>query len=100
MLENLLNMQIMLRLRTREDKNVVEVEDTKNVKIITKSILHKSLKGGRCICEAIGYNEVFKESKVSPECSFPLITLTNVEVTVCTFEINDSEYFASLDLVQ
>ena len=46
----------MFSLRTREDKDVIKVNNTKNVKKVSKSVLNEGLKSSRHIHEFIRGN--------------------------------------------
>jgi hypothetical protein len=58
------------------------------------------MKGCGCIGETIRYNEVFKKAKWCPKCCFPLVTLLDAEVTISRLQVNDQEYFATLDMIE
>ena len=51
-LEYLLNMGLVLRHIVRVDENVVQIDDDGDIDHICKNVIHKSLKGCKCIGKA------------------------------------------------
>ena len=56
LIENFGHMYVMFSLRTREDKNVIKVNNTKNVEKVSKSVLDEGLESSRRIRKSIRGN--------------------------------------------
>lgn len=57
----------------REDEDVVQVDDDKDVEDVGKDVVHEVLKGGWSIGETEGHDQGLEGSITSSECSFPNI---------------------------
>ena len=55
-IENFGHMYVMFSLRMREDEDVIKVNNAKNVKKVSKSVLDEGLESSRCIRKSIRGN--------------------------------------------
>ena len=95
-----LDMTIMLILVFRENKNIIKVNDAKDVKVITKGILDKSLKGSRSIGETKRHNKVFIKSQRGSKGSLPFISFLNANKVEGVLQINNRKDRTALGAVK
>ncbi|KZT17960.1 hypothetical protein NEOLEDRAFT_1081610 [Neolentinus lepideus HHB14362 ss-1] len=91
---------VVLFLGTRENEDVVQIDNTENVEEFTEGILNERLKSRGGISQTVRNNKMFKQSERGAECGLPLITLFNTDMAVSRFEIENRKYFTSLHAIE
>ena len=91
--EHLLNVDVMLGLRAGEYEDVVEVDDTEDIDVVSKSVLDKCLEGRRGIRKTERHDEIFVQAEQCAKGCFPLISILD------TYEVEGvrGKYVCGLD---
>ena len=84
----------------RVDKEVIHVDDEPFLcNHIVKGIIHESLEGGRGIDETKEHHGWFKESFMSDESGFPLMSILDSDIVVSPLDVKFGEDFHSLEFI-
>ena len=83
-----------------EDQEVVHVDNEPSFRDhISEGVVHESLKGGRGVSETKEHDGGFKEAFVGDKCSFPLVSVFDVDVIVAPLDIKFGEDLGVPELV-
>src|SRR5690242_1401601 len=93
-------MSVMFSLVAREDQNVIQINDHKLIKILTKDIIHQVLEDCRGVRETKGHNNILEMTISSTECCFPFVTWPDPDKIVSTPEINLREFSSEAEPVE
>src|SRR5215468_3274391 len=86
-LEHLANMGAMLFHVIGVNKDVVQINDDRDIKHISEDVIHKPLKGRRSVRKAERHNEPFKRTITSTKSGLPFITFGDANQVVGVFQI-------------
>ena len=82
------------------DEYVVHIDKKPfSIQFTYEDVIHHMLKGGGQVAEAKEHNCWFKEAMLHNECSFPLISLCNVDIVVAPIYIHLHKQQFSLKFV-
>ena len=88
LLEDLGDMFDMILFIQGENKNIIQIDDNKNIQKIGKNGVKKSLKARRCIGKSEWHNKPLKGTIASTKSSLPFITRSNLNEMVSMLKIN------------
>src|SRR5271167_1422208 len=77
--------------RAGEDKDVIQVNDDKDIQVVPEHIIHEMLEDCRGIGEAKRHHKVLKMAITGAEGSFPLIPRANPNKVVSPMKVNLGE---------
>jgi len=86
--EYLLNMGLVLGHIVRVDEDFIQIDDDCDINHICEDIIHKSLKGCRCIGKPFWHYRPLKRAILGSECGFPFISGCNSDQVVCMSEVD------------
>jgi len=89
----------MLLESVRIDQDVVDITNSEDVKVFTRSVIHESLGSSRGISEPKGHNEEFEQSIMGPEGGFLFVIFLNSDLIEASSEIESGKVFTTTDLV-
>ena len=93
-------MLLMFRLFFTEDQDVVQVNHACDIQELAKSLVYKSLKGSRSICETERHGKIFKQAELCLKHCFPLISALNSYSIICILAVQLSELLSFLKMIQ
>jgi len=86
--EYFLNMGLVLGHIVRVDEDVIQIDDDCDVNHICENVVHKSLKGCRCISNPFRHYQPLKRAVLGSECGFPFVSSCDSDQMVCMLEID------------
>jgi len=98
-LKDFADLLLMFLESVRIDQDVVDMTNTEDIEVFTKSILLESLGSSRSIGEPKEHNEEFEQSIMSPEGGFLFVTFLNSDLVEASSQIESGKVFATTDLV-
>jgi len=78
----------MLFWVVRIDKDVIQINDYRDVNHISKYVIHEPLETGRCSGKPFGHHQPLKRPIVGVESGFPFIPSCNVHTVVSMPKVN------------
>src|SRR5882724_12671909 len=85
-LEYFLNMGLVLGHIVGVDEDVIQIDDDCDINHVCENIIHKSLKGCRCIGMPFRHYRPFERAISCCECSFPFVSGCNSDQMICMLE--------------
>jgi hypothetical protein len=82
-LEDLAHMLWVFVFVLGKHHDVVKIGHTGAVDVLPQDVVHKVLKGSRCIARAEGHQEVFVVTISCPKGSFPLLSFSHADLLEC-----------------
>jgi hypothetical protein len=84
-------MAFMLSGVTREDQDVVEVDEDVDIEKVSEEVVHPLLERCRGIGETKGHDKAFEEPIAGPESGLPLVSRSNSKKIVCSTKVEFGE---------
>jgi hypothetical protein len=85
----------MLFLRIREDKNIVYIDNTENIKEFPQNVINKGLKDSRHISQPKRHNYIFKKAVSGLKGRKELVALLNLNLIKPLAKVKPRKDFSS-----
>ena len=72
----------MLRHIIRVNEDIIKVNDNTDIEHICEDFIHVTLESSRHVGKSEGHHKPFKRAVASAECSFPFVTVCDVDKVV------------------
>jgi hypothetical protein len=94
--EHFLDMLVMFFLGTREDQNIVKINNTKDIKVIAQRIHDEGLESRRRIRKAKIHDKSFEQAERGTKGCLPLIAFLDSDEVEGVLEVDDRKNLAAL----
>jgi hypothetical protein len=98
--KNLFDMGNVLLKSFRENEDIIEENNTKQIEEIVEAIVGVGLERRGGIREAKGHDKIFVVTIASSESSFPFVTLSNPDSIISFLHVEPGEELGTFDSVE